>query len=233
MNKANEDIEESKYAQRVFDKGFVQLAEWMGDDYAPIRASEKKPLQDDQLLKSLIEDKFDNSLKMIQVKFHIKAPLFVFQALMKYKFGSLNEMNKDYSKDPPQFWIPYSGRSRFGSDLSYLDIRDRMGIDFAEKYPDIGTWHEEVLITLERAFANAHAEYLNLVEIGVSEELTQLLFPLNIYSEFYWSIDMRSMIDFLSFALDKKTQSEIRDYAKAIVIILRNTHPKIMGVICN
>lgn len=74
---------------------------------------------------------------------------------------------------------------------------------------------------IERSFE----VYDRLVSDGVKKEIARAILPLALYTEFYWTINVRSLMNFLHLRLASGAQHEIRLYAQALLEILRTTMP--------
>jgi thymidylate synthase (FAD) len=52
--------------------------------------------------------------------------------------------------------------------------------------------------------------------MNVAKELARAVMPVGTYTEFYWTVNARSLMNFLSLRLDQNAQFEIREYAQAV-----------------
>lgn len=75
--------------------------------------------------------------------------------------------------------------------------------------------------TIDRAFE----VYEQLVSRGVRKELARAVLPLALYTEFYWTVNVRSLMNFLQLRMGPGAQREIRQYAEAILEMLRDSMP--------
>ena len=60
---------------------------------------------------------------------------------------------------------------------------------------------------------------------GLARELARMNLPLNIYTQWYWKIDLHNLLHFLSLRADPHAQYEIRAYAEAMLETLRRWVP--------
>src|SRR2546429_10000001 len=74
---------------------------------------------------------------------------------------------------------------------------------------------EETREKLEAVYEHAYATYQELVELGVARELARCALPVGAYTEFYWTVNARSLMNFLSLRNAETAQREIRRYAAA------------------
>src|SRR5207244_663932 len=70
-----------------------------------------------------------------------------------------------------------------------------------------------------------YATYERLVERGVARELARLVMPVAAYTEFYWTINARSLMNFVSLRAAETAQREIRRYAEACERFLEEKMP--------
>jgi thymidylate synthase (FAD) len=69
---------------------------------------------------------------------------------------------------------------------------------------------------LEDDCQDLYAAYEGDIEAGVSRELARVRLPVNLYTEWYWKVDLHNLLHFLGLRQDKHAQKEIRDYADAM-----------------
>ena len=62
----------------------------------------------------------------------------------------------------------------------------------------------------------AYAAYLDLLERGVAKEIARNVLPVAIYTQFYWTVNARSLMNFVSLRNAETAQREIRRYAEAV-----------------
>jgi thymidylate synthase (FAD) len=56
-------------------------------------------------------------------------------------------------------------------------------------------------------------------------EQARIVLPLSLYTQFYWTVNARSLINFLKLRTDRHAQAEIRAYAVRIEEIFREKMP--------
>jgi len=206
----------------VLDKGFVELVDSMGDDSSIVQAARvsygagtKTKRSDSGLIKYLMRNDHRSPFEMVEFKFHIKAPLFVARQLMRHRTASVNEISGRYSEIEDEFYIPAY------QDMCYQSTDNKQGRgDAVPIYKAV-----DVINAIEKANASAYAEYNNLLDIGIAKELARAVLPLNIYTRWYWKIDLHNLLHFLSLRLDSHAQLEIRKYAQAILGLIKPIVP--------
>ena len=63
------------------------------------------------------------------------------------------------------------------------------------------------------------------VKAGMPKEIARSLLPLGVYTRFYWTVNGRSLMNFLKLRTDLAAQKEIRDYAEAILEMVKEVAP--------
>ncbi|MGH2755422.1 MAG: FAD-dependent thymidylate synthase [Actinomycetota bacterium] len=120
--------------------------------------------------------------------------------------NSFNEESARYHKLADDFYVPdvEAVRSQVGKPGSYSFEPVDEGVAL------------EARATLERIYKDLYAEYNALIDKGVAKELARSVLPFGIYTQFYWTINARAMMNFLSLRNSEFAQYEIRVYAEAI-----------------
>lgn len=77
----------------------------------------------------------------------------------------------------------------------------------------------------KEAVNSAFDAYEALVESDIKREQARGVLPLSLYTVYYWTVNARSLMNFLKLRLDKAAQPEIREYAKTLLEIFRETMP--------
>ncbi len=81
---------------RVLDHGFVRLVDYMGDDAAIVQAARvsygpgtRKLSEDRALIRYLLRNRHTSPFEMVEVKLHVKAPLFVARQWLRHRTSCL------------------------------------------------------------------------------------------------------------------------------------------------
>lgn len=77
-------------------------------------------------------------------------------------------------------------------------------------------------------FDMCYATYLWLMERGESKENARLVLPLSLYKEFIWTVNGRSLLNFIALRSDPEAQEHIRVYAEAIEEMLTRFIPTVL-----
>ena len=106
------------------------------------------------------------------------------------------------------------------------DVRTQVGKPGAYSFdpvsPEVAeTTREE----LRAVYDAAYSAYERLVEQGVARELARLVMPVGAYTEFYWTVNARSLMNFVSLRAAETAQREIRRYADACEVFFAEKMP--------
>lgn len=138
-------------------------------------------------------------------RFHIRAPIFVTREWMRHRVGSFNEFSMRYARATDDFYVPEPDdvRSQVGKPGAY---------SFEPVSPELA---EQAREDLRAVYEHAYTTYERLVEAGVARELARSVIPVGAYTEFFWTINARSLMNFVSLRAAETAQREIRRYAEA------------------
>ena len=169
------------------------------------RRKEEMDESDEGLIRFLMRDRHGTPYEHNSFRFHIRAPIFVAREWMRHRVGSFNEFSMRYAKATDEFYVPNSDdvRSQVGKPGAYSF--EPVSADIAQKT------REE----LRAVYETAYATYQRLVELGVARELARAVIPVGAYTEFYWTVNARSLMNFVSLRAAETAQREIRRYADA------------------
>jgi thymidylate synthase (FAD) len=199
---------------RVLDHGFVRLDDAMASDLSVVngarvsfaRHKAEMDESDEGLIRFLMRDRHGTPFEHNAFRFHVRAPLFVAREWFRHRVGSFNEFSMRYAKASDEFYVPEPEdvRSQVGKPGAY---------SFEPVEPELA---EQAREELQAVYDAAYATYTGLVERGVARELARLVMPMGAYTEFYWTVNARSLMNFVSLRNSETAQLEIRRYAQAV-----------------
>ena len=197
----------------VLDHGFVRLDDAMADDLSVVNgarvsfARHKTEMDDSDggLIRFLMRERHGTPFEHNSFRFHIRAPIFVAREWFRHRVGSFNEFSMRYARATDDFYVP-----------APEDVRTQVGKPGAYSFEPVSdeiaeTTREE----LRQVYEAAYATYEKLVELGVARELARAALPVGAYTEFYWTVNARALMNFLSLRNSETAQREIRRYAEA------------------
>jgi thymidylate synthase (FAD) len=198
----------------VLDHGFVRLDAAMADDLSVVNAArvsfgrrrEVMDERDEGLVRFLMRDRHGTPFEHNSFRFHIRAPIFVTREWMRHRVSSFNEFSLRYAKATEDFYVPEAD-----------DVRTQVGKPGAYTFdpvePELA---EQTREELRRVYETAYDAYARLVEQGVAREVARSVLPVGAYTEFYWTVNARSLMNFVSLRAAETAQREIRRYADAV-----------------
>ena len=68
---------------------------------------------------------------------------------------------------------------------------------------------------IRASYVASYGRYQELLERGVAKEVARTVLPVGLYTEFFWSVNARSLMNFLSLRNASTAQREIRLFAEA------------------
>ncbi|MDQ3645519.1 MAG: FAD-dependent thymidylate synthase [Actinomycetota bacterium] len=199
---------------KLFEHGFVRLDAAMADDLSVVNSArvsfavrrEEMEERDKGLIKFLMRDRHGTPFEHNSFRFHVRTPIFVMREWIRHRISSFNEESGRYHKLGEDFYVPSPSavRSQVGKPGSYSfePVDDAVA--------------DETIDTFRRIYKELYAEYNGLLEKGVAKELARALLPVGIFTQFYWTLNARSLMNFLSLRNAEAAQYEIRTYAKAV-----------------
>ena len=220
----------------VLDHGFVRVIDYMGDDAAVVQAARvsygrgtRKVSEDRGLINYLMRHRHTTPFEMCEIKFHVKLPVFVARQWIRHRTANVNEYSARYSVLDREFYIPAP------EQLAAQSAVNRQGRGAVLE----GAEAEEVLAILRRDAAQTYDDYLWMLNeaeeggavdparAGLARELARMNLTLNVYTQWYWKVDLHNLLHFLSLRADPHAQYEIRVYADAMMEAVRRWVPMV------
>lgn len=166
------------------------------------RISHEVSERDVKLINFLMEHNHSSPFEHNQLSFRVKAPIFVTRQWMRHRMNSYNEISYRYVKVKTEFYIPKEWRMQ----------------DTQNKQSSFGAV-EDKTITKEytQAIEQAYAHYNAMLEAGVCREQARAILPVATYTEFIYTCNLRSLMNFMQLRLGDGAQKEIREYAKGLL----------------
>ena len=198
----------------VFDHGFVRLDESMASDLSVVNSArvsfavrkEEMDERDKGLIKFLMRERHGTPFEHNSFRFHIRCPIFVVREWMRHRVSSFNEESGRYHQLEQEFYVPTPNavRSQVGKPgaYSFEPVDDEVA--------------HETIDTFKRIYKELYQEYEGMLERGVAKELARSILPVGIYTQFYWTLNARALMNFLSLRNAEAAQFEIRTFAKAV-----------------
>jgi thymidylate synthase (FAD) len=179
------------------------------------RRKEEMDDSDEGLIRFLMRERHGTPFEHNSFRFHIRAPIFVAREWMRHRVGSYNEFSMRYAEATDDFYVP-AGE----------DVRTQVGKPGAYSFDPVESEvAEQTREELQAVYDKAYATYQRLVELGVARELARCALPVGAYTEFYWTVNARALMNFVSLRASETAQREIRRYAEACERFLAELMP--------
>jgi thymidylate synthase (FAD) len=194
---------------KVLDKGYVELIDYMGNDQSIVDAarvsydgSTKGQEADKKLLFYLWENHHTTPFEQVQLRFKIKAPIFVARQWMRHRTWSFNEISRRYTSENVEFYIPNEFREQ----------------DETNKQGSNGLLAGKSFLrnAYQSSCEDALSVYNYLIEFGVAREQARGVLPMAMYTTFIGSVNLHNLLKFVTLRMHPHAQWEIRQYARAI-----------------
>jgi thymidylate synthase (FAD) len=204
----------SEQTIRILDHGFVRLDDAMADDLSVVngarvsfaRHKDEMDASDEGLIRFLMRDRHGSPFEHNAFRFHIRCPIFVAREWFRHRIGSFNEFSLRYARATDDFYVPDAD-----------DVRTQVGKPGAYSFEPVSPeLAEETREELKAVYDHAYATYTRLVEQGVARELARSVLPVGAYTQFYWTVNARALMNFVSLRNSEFAQLEIRRYAEAV-----------------
>lgn len=209
--------------------GFVRLDGHMADDMSVVNSARVSFAQhssdlDDELsgkdkglIGFLMRERHGTPFEHNAFRFHVKCPMFVAREWFRHRIGSFNEFSARYSEVPDEFHLPAPEH-----------IRTQKGKPGAYMFEPLDSDDLRVSMALTAINSNNIASYKiyrELVESGIAKEVARMVLPVSMFTQFYWTVNARALMNFLSLRTDINAQLEIREYAAAVEELFKNIMP--------
>lgn len=227
LRAVSEGMEQHLYkAVPLLDHGFVRVIDYMGDDAAICQAARvsygkgTKSVQNDAgLIRYLMRHWHSTPFEMCEIKLHVKLPIFVARQWIRHRTANVNEYSARYSILDREFYIPEPDALAAQSQVN----NQGRGAVLS------GREAEQVLEILKADANRSYDNYEQMISTdgqqGLARELARMNLPTNIYTQWYWKVDLHNLLHFLRLRADSHAQYEIRVYADAIGDMVRDWVP--------
>lgn len=236
----------SAHRTPVLDHGYVELrnvsgptrrpeAEWDAHDRDPANAArmsfaasdrDERPIEDDlKLADYLMRNRHTTPFEMIDTVWEMKLPIFVARQFVRHRTVSINEVSARYVQLPAEFYIPapdtvgIKGATQKQGRVVTEDLTADQKLAVERYRFDLRTNSDE-----------AYQRYQEAIGDGIPHELARCYLPLNIYTRWLWKQDLHNLMHFLALRVDPHAQWEARQYAEAMISLLRRALPATMDI---
>ena len=195
-------------AHPVLDHGFVRVIDYMGDDAAIVQAARvsygagtKKARDDSGLIRYLM------------------LPAFVARQGIRHRTSIVNVYSARYSILDREFYIPAP------EQLAAQSTQNNQGRGAVLEGEEAARVLEMLKGDATRAYDHYEAMLSQEGQQGLARELARMNLPANIYTQWYWKVDLHNLFHFLRLRADPHAQYAIRVYAEAICEMVKDWVP--------
>lgn len=188
------------------DEMYIKLVRYCADDLYAIEAAQlstgkhefgawqpDEDLNPARFLNALMKPRHGVPWEHTFFTFAVKVPIFVTRQWQKHRISSMNELSGRYSLMIPTFYTaPFLGRPmvNIGTKMKPNMILPSHEVAEAIAHSDL---HNSQM---------AWNEYEYRLSLGIAEEYARTVLPLNTFTQFYWSLNGRSLMNFLEKRVD-------------------------------
>jgi thymidylate synthase (FAD) len=174
---------------------------------------------DEGLIGYLMRNRHGTPFEMVVMTFRVTVPIGVAREWQRHRIGSFNEVSTRYVEMQPDFYVPELGavRKQVGKAGHYrfetMDASDAQAVQ----------------VGMRQAYAIAYATYQDLLRMGVAKELARNVLPVGLMTSFYWTVNLRSLLNFLSLRTHETALLEIRQEATEVERLACSVAPAAMA----
>ncbi|MFC1522476.1 FAD-dependent thymidylate synthase [Elusimicrobiota bacterium] len=206
--------------QKILDKGFLRLVDFIGGDLGVVRSARvsfgkdvKDEHRDKKLISYLLKHQHLTPFEHSVFKFHVSCPIFVMRQWIRHRWSSTNEKSARYSQMTDEFYVP--------KEFRIQDIVNKQGSLKDSKKIN----QRKALSIYKKSIDTSFKAYKDLINMGVAREMARMALPVSLYTQFYWTINSRSLMNFMFLRAEEHAQWEIREYAIAIAKLFKMKMP--------
>ena len=154
----------------------------------------------ERLINALLKGRHGSPFEHTAFTFFIEAPIFVFREWQRHRISSFNEMSGRYTELKPKFYSPSVERGVINVGTKMKPVF----VNHLEAAMDI-----QAILNHQSSTAWEHYQYM--LKAGVANEVARMALPVNVYSQMYWTVNARSLMNFLSLRVESD-DSTFRSY---------------------
>jgi thymidylate synthase (FAD) len=192
------------------DKMIVNAARvsFGGDSAAPMTA------RDEKLIGYLLREHHGSPFEHNLITFKVVCPIFVDRQMVRHRVGvSKNEISGRYVEMTERVYQPSEFRRQAPSNRQ-------------ASVPDDGTLDQDTASSVwAQAWQQSFGAYQQLLALGVTREQARGVLPQALYTESYYTFNVRSLLHFLGLRDHDGAQYETRLFAQAMGNLARPLFP--------
>ncbi|MFT5639109.1 MAG: thymidylate synthase (FAD), partial [Paracoccaceae bacterium] len=179
----------------------------------------KKVTNDEGLIRYLMRHWHSTPFEMCEIKLHVKLPVFVARQWIRHRTANVNEYSARYSILDREFYIPAPDA------LNAQSVVNNQGRGQVLEGAEADRVLQMLKVDSDRSYDNYEKMLSQDGQAGLARELARMNLPANVYTQWYWKVDLHNLFHFLRLRADPHAQYEIRVYADAICEIVKDWVP--------
>lgn len=191
----------------------------------------KGPEKDRKLLHYLLEHEHGTPFESAVFKFEVKCPIFVMRQWIRHRWGSFNEISGRYTDQIAlDYYTPEKFRAQDTKNRQGSTDEDRGQVltypaGFGGSVPSPNDSMKTVREFYKEVQQYTQDAYNLFIQAGVAKELARGVLGTAFYTQFVWTVNARSLMNFFILRCEKHAQWEIRQYAFALLRIFQEKMP--------
>lgn len=175
------------------------------------------------LMNMLMRDRHGTPWEHVVLTFYIAAPIMVAREAHRHRIASINEESGRYKQLEGVFYVP-------GDDRPLRQTGKPGAYTFAP-----GTYEQQRMTQgeIRRVSKESYSAYQRLLDAGVAREIARSVLPVNVFTSWVLTINLRSLMNFLSLrAVNDRTtvptfpQQEIQMVAQRMEELAQSVAPE-------
>jgi thymidylate synthase (FAD) len=203
--------------------GSVSLVQHVGDDKMIVNAARVSfggdntsalSARDEKLIGYLLREHHGSPFEHNLITFKVVCPIFVDRQMVRHRVGvSKNEISGRYVEMTERVYVPGEFRQQAKSNRqASVEADERLDqARAAELY--------------RHAWESAYQAYQELLTLGVTREQARGVLPQALYTESYYTFNLRSLLHFLELRDHDGAQYETRLFARAMKVLAQPLFP--------
>lgn len=220
------------FARRLGEFGFIELEDTWGDETTilntarvstsnrRLRSVDDLTDKDRKLLFHLLSQHHGTPFETVYFRFRFIAPIFVLRQWVKHRISTWNEFSMRYRKPITAYYLP---------DQEAVTVNG-FAVLTPEQIDRYAALMESVFLFYETEYQDACRRIDEAASAGKlpgrpddpasrnpyrarARELLRSSIPVAAYSDVYWTVNFRSLMNFFDLRTKETAQYEIREYA--------------------
>lgn len=200
---------------KVLDHGSVELYDFCGSDLKIVNSArvsfnkrhDRLEDKDPSLIKYLMRNGHGTPFEQADFTFVVKCPISVAREWFRHRIASYNEISGRYVQLDPEFYVP---------DGAFIRSREGRPDEYIFEIIEGQVERDIIRDMMEEVYTSCYNIYEGLMSLGLAKEVARNVLPVGLYTQFFFKINARSLMNFLALRNHDHAMMEIREYAKII-----------------